>query len=72
MRSTLVKLVLGCALATALVAPAFACEFHKSTVKNDQTVAQSQQTAPDSTQTPTSDTTPQTAESQPAPNSGSN
>jgi len=40
-------------------------------VKTDDTVAQSQQATPDSTQTVTPDT-PQTAESQPAPNAGSN
>jgi hypothetical protein len=71
MRSTLVKLVLGCGLAVAFAAPTLACEFYKQTVKNDQTVAESQQAAPDSAQTATPDT-PQTAESQPAPNAGSN
>jgi hypothetical protein len=71
MRSTLVKLVLGCGLATALAAPALACEFYKQTVKSDQTVAE-QQATPDSAQTATPDATPQTAESQPAPNAGSN
>ena len=71
MRSTLVKLVLGCGLAAAFVAPAFACGFYKQTVKTDQAVAQSQQTAPDPAQTAMPDT-PQTAESQPAPNAGSN
>jgi hypothetical protein len=69
MRSKLVKLVLGCGLAAAFVAPALACEFYKSSAQNDQPVAQSQQ-APDAAQT-TPDT-PQTAESQPAPNAGSN
>jgi hypothetical protein len=71
MRSTLVELALGCGLAVAFAAPAFACEFYKQTVKNDDAVAQSQQATPDSTQTVTPDT-PQTAESQPAPNAGSN
>jgi hypothetical protein len=71
MRSKLVKLALGCGLAAAFVAPALACDFYKSTVSNDQTVAQSQQATPDSTQTATPDT-PQTAESQPAPGTGSN
>jgi hypothetical protein len=70
MRSTLVKLVLGCGLAAALAAPALACDFYKSTVKNDQSVAQTQQT-PDSSQTTTPDT-PQTAEKQPAADTGSN
>jgi hypothetical protein len=70
MRSTLVKLVLGCGLAAAFAAPTMACEFYKQTVKNDQAVAQSQQ-APDPSQTSTTDT-PQTAETQPAPNAGSN
>jgi hypothetical protein len=70
MRSKLVKLVLGCGLAAAFVAPALACEFYKSSAQNDQPVAQSQQT-PDAAQTTTPDT-PQTAESQPAPNAGSN
>jgi hypothetical protein len=71
MRSKLVKLVLGCGLAAAFVVPAFACEFYKSTVKTDQDIAQSQQTSPDSSQAATPET-PQTAESQPAPNAGSN
>ena len=71
MRSTLVKLVLGCGLAAAFAAPTLACEFYKQTVKTDDTVAQSQQATPDSTQTVTPDT-PQTAESQAAPNAGSN
>ena len=71
MRSTLVKLVLGCGLAVAFAAPTLACEFYKQTVKSDQTVAE-QQATPDATQTATPDTTPQTAESQPAPNAGSN
>jgi hypothetical protein len=71
MRSTLVKLVLGCGLAVAFVAPTLACEFYKQTVKNDETVVQSQQTTSDYSQTATPDT-PQTAESQPAPNAGSN
>ncbi|HEY1454647.1 MAG TPA: hypothetical protein VGF57_14395, partial [Roseiarcus sp.] len=68
--STLVKVVFGCGLAAAFAAPTMACEFYKQTVKTDQAVAQSQQT-PDSSQAATPDT-PQTAESQPAPNAGSN
>ena len=71
MRSTLVKLVLGCGLAAAFAAPTLACEFYKQTVKSDQTVADQQQATPDSAQTATPDV-PQTAESQPAPNAGSN
>ena len=47
MRSNLVKLALGCGLAAAFVAPAFACEFYKQTVKTDQDVAQSQQATPE-------------------------
>ena len=72
MRSTLVKLALGCGLAAAFAVSASACEFHKQTVKTDQTVAEQQQATPDSAPTAIPDTTPQTAESQPAPNSGSN
>jgi hypothetical protein len=72
MRSTVVKLVLGCGLAVAFAAPTLACEFYKQTVKSDQTVAEQQQATPDSAQSATPDTTPQTAESQPAPNAGSN
>jgi len=71
MRSTLVKLVLGCGLAAAVAVSASACEFYRQTVKSDQTVAE-QQATPDSAQTATPDATPQTAESQPAPNAGSN
>ena len=64
MRSKLVKLALGCGFAAAFAAPALACDFHTTSAQNEQTVSQSQQqTTPD---------TPQTAESQPAPNSGSN
>jgi len=64
MRSKLVKLALGCAFAAAFAAPALACDFHATSAQNDQPMTQSQQqTTPD---------TPQTAESQPAPNSGSN
>jgi hypothetical protein len=63
MRSKLVKLVFGCGLAAALVAPALACEFNKTSAENDQTTAQSQQTAPDAAQT---------AASQPAADTGSN
>jgi hypothetical protein len=70
MRSTFVKVVLGCGLAVAFAAPTLACEFYKQSVKTDQTIAQSQQ-APDPSQTSATDT-PQTAESQPAPNAGSN
>jgi hypothetical protein len=70
MRSTLVKLALGCGLAAAFAAPTMACDFYKQTVKTDQTVAQSQQ-APDPSRASTMDT-PQTAESQPTPNAGSN
>ena len=71
MRSKLIKLVLGCGLAAAFAVPALACDFYKTTVQNDQTVAQSQQATPDPSQVATPDT-PQTAESQPAPNAGSN
>jgi hypothetical protein len=71
MRSTLVKLALGCALAAAFAAPTLACDFNKITAESNQPVAQSQQTTPDPNQTATPDT-PQTAESQPAPNASSN
>ncbi len=71
MRSKLVKLALGCGLAVAFAAPALACEFNKTSAENDQPVAQSRQTMPDPSQAATPDT-PQTAESQPAPNAGSN
>jgi hypothetical protein len=64
MSSKLLKLALGCAFAAAFAAPALACDYYHSTsAQNDQPMAQSQQTTPD---------TPQTAQSQPAPNSGSN
>ena len=63
MRSKLVKVVLGCGFAAALVGPALACDFNKTSAQNDQPMAQSQQTTPD---------TPQTAQSQPAPDTGSN
>jgi hypothetical protein len=63
MRSKLVKVMLGCGFAAALVAPALACEFNKTSAQNDQPTAQSQQTTPD---------TPQTAQSQPAADTGSN
>jgi len=63
MRSKLVKVVLGCGFAAALVAPALACDYNKTSAQNDQPMAQSQQTTPD---------TPQTAQSQPAPDTGSN
>jgi hypothetical protein len=62
MASKLIKLVLGCGFAAALVAPALACDFHTTSAQNDQPMAQSQQT-PD---------VPQTAESQPAPDTASN
>jgi hypothetical protein len=63
MRSKLVKVVLGCGFVAALVAPALACDFNKTSATNDQPTAQSQQTTPDA---------PQTAQSQPAPDTGSN
>jgi hypothetical protein len=63
MRSRLLKLALGCGFAAAFVAPALACDFHKTTAERDQPMAQSQQTTPG---------TPQTAESQPAADTGSN
>jgi hypothetical protein len=63
MRSKLLTVVLGCGFAAALVAPALACDFHKTSAENDQTTAQSQQTTPDA---------PQTAQSQQAPDTGSN
>ena len=62
MRSKLLKVALGCGFAAALVAPAVACEFNKTSAQNDQPMAQSQQTTPDA---------PQTAQSQPA-DTGSN
>jgi hypothetical protein len=55
--------VLGCGFAAALVAPALACDFHKTSAENDQPTAQSQQTTPD---------TAQTAETQPTADTGSN
>jgi hypothetical protein len=57
------KLALGLGFAAAFVAPALACDFHTTSAQNEQPMAQSQQSAPD---------TPQTAESQPAPDTGSN
>jgi hypothetical protein len=63
MRSKLLKVVLGCGFAAALVAPALACDFHKTSAENDQPTAQSQQTTPD---------TAQTAETQPTADTGSN
>jgi hypothetical protein len=63
MRSKLLKAVLGCGFAAALVAPAMACEFHKTSAQNDQPTAQSQQATPDASET---------AQSQPAADSGSN
>ena len=63
MRSKLLKVVLGCGFAAALVAPAMACDFNKTSAQNDQTIAQSQQTTPDASQT---------AQSQPAADPGSN
>jgi hypothetical protein len=69
MRTNLIKLVLGCGFAAAMVAPAFACDYyHMTSAQNDQPVAQSQQT-PTTAQTPD---TPQTAESQPTADTGSN
>jgi hypothetical protein len=62
MRSKLVKLAAGCALAAAFALPTLACEFNKTSAQNDQPIAQSQQTAD----------TPQTAQSQPAADTGSN
>jgi len=68
MRSKLIKLVLGCGFAAAMVAPALACDYyHMTSAQNDQPVAQSQQTP--ATQTPDA---PQTAESQPTADTGSN
>ncbi len=63
MRSKLLKVALGCGFAAALVAPALACDFHKTSAENDQPTAQSQQATPDA---------PQTAQSQPAVDTGSN
>ncbi len=63
MRSKLLKVALGCGFAAALVAPALACDFGKTSAQNDQPMAQSQSTTPD---------TPQTAETQSAANTGSN
>ena len=51
MRSKLLKVVLGCGFAAALVAPALACDFNKTSAQNDQPTAQSQQTTPDTPQT---------------------
>jgi hypothetical protein len=66
MRSELVKLILGCGFAVALVTPVLACDFHNTSAQNEQPMAQSQQsqqTTPDAAQT---------AESQPTTDSGSN
>jgi hypothetical protein len=63
MRSKLLKVALGCGFAVALAAPALACEFNKTSAQTDQPTAQSQQTTPD---------VPQTAQTQPAPDTGSN
>ena len=63
MRSKLLKVVLGCGFAAAFAVPALACDFYKTSAQNGQPMAQSQQTTPD---------TPQTAETQPAPDTGSN
>lgn len=63
MSSKLLKLALGCGFAVAFVAPALACDFHKTTAESDQPMAQTQQATPD---------TPQTAQSEPAPDTGSN
>ena len=64
MRSKFLKLALGCGFAAAFAAPALACDYYHSTsAQNDQPMAQSQQTTAN---------TPQTAQSQPAPDTGSN
>jgi hypothetical protein len=63
MSSRVLKLALGLAFAAAFAAPALACDFHATSAQNEQPMAQSQQSTPDA---------PQTAESQPAPNAGSN
>jgi hypothetical protein len=63
MRSEFVKLVVGCGFLAASITPVLACDYYKTTVQNDQPVAQSQQTTPDA---------PQTAESQPTADTGSN
>jgi hypothetical protein len=55
--------VFGCGFAMALVAPALACEFNKTSAQNDQPTAQSQQTTPGASET---------AQSQPTGDSGSN
>ncbi len=51
MRSKLLKVALGCGFAAALVAPALACDFGKTSAQNDQPMAQSQSTTPDTPQT---------------------
>jgi hypothetical protein len=63
MRSKLVKLAVGCTFAATFAGSALACDFNKASAQNDQPMVQSQQTTPD---------TPQTAETQPAPDTGSN
>jgi hypothetical protein len=63
MRVKVLKLALGLGFAAAFAAPALACDFHTTSAQNEQPMAQSQQSAPGA---------PQTAESQPAPDTGSN
>jgi cytoskeletal protein RodZ len=63
MRVKVLKLALGVGFAAAFAVPALACDFHTTSAQNEQPMAQSQQSTPD---------TPQTAESQPAPDTGSN
>jgi hypothetical protein len=61
MRSKFLKVVLGCGFAVALAAPALACDFHAISTESEQATEQS-----------TTPNTPQTAQSQPAPDTGSN
>jgi hypothetical protein len=64
MRSKLLKVMLGCGFAAALVAPALACDYHAISTESEQATGQSEQsTTPD---------TPQTAQTQPAANTDSN
>jgi hypothetical protein len=63
MRSKLINLILGCGFAAAVAAPALACDFHMTTAKSDQPVAQTEPATPDA---------PQTAESQPTADTSSN
>ena len=76
MRSKLLKVVLGCGFAAALVAPALACDFHAISTESEQATAELQQVTPVSPQTAQSQQTtadaPQTAQSQPAADTGSN